>query len=767
MNEIKGPQSKLHSGGKHRTVSKDATEIGRIVQALTYYPYYCVVHLGTSPQDQDLFLELAKGVAEFGVSKDTLPPSQKKVSFTRVRIDKDQANAEDSVTRYSRTHKALSPHTDSSYMTEPHELVAFHCLVADTAGGETSMVPLDDIMRNLDKDAFDALREPVFAFGDRHHAVLNGEGPSPSIRYYDAQLQRSIDESGSSLSARHRDALSRLDMVLNSPDLGQRFSLASGEVLFMNNTKVLHGRSGFSKDSERLLHRVRLRAPGLKTSTQMTAANENDSQEATTKDSSQTASDTLDHKLVRSLAKSGRIDDAILICTNYLAGSPRDGEAHVVLAKLHEKAGRIDDAVASFTRACEVDPSNAFTFELLGDLLLTNGRFDEAKSAYQKCLQLDPDNYYAGLSLSSIYREDGDMKQARAILGDVVRKHPFERWNKSRKDRQTILRMRGFQSATYGIIRDTKGEFVSLLQGGHFSIQHLLNHRDYNLLIANIFEDNINKIENLPDFQLILNTISCADREPASLLSLARFVDRHSDRPVINHPRQVYQTTRDRNYQRLASVDGVIFPQTERIRWEGGDAQTIVDQVSGFGFEYPLIVRAAGSQTGLSVKRVKSEDQLIKYFSKASPDTDYYIIQYHDHPRGPGLYNKTRIFCIDGHYHPVANLFVDDWAIHSGDRYAIMDKTPWTQEEERAYLEDHVTYLGTRAYNTLLKLRDIVDLDFFGIDFTLLPDGNIFIFELNPAMRHNYDHADNFPYTRPHLDRITQAFNDMVRKRVA
>ena len=48
----------------------------------------------------------------------------------------------------------------------------------------------------------------------------------------------------------------------------------------------------------------------------------------------------------------------------------------------------------------------------------------------------------------------------------------------------------------------------------------------------------------------------------------------------------------------------------------------------------------------------------------------------------------------------------------------------------------------------------------------MLADGGMFIFELNPAMRHNYDHAGNFPYTRPHLDRISAAFNEMVQRKL-
>ncbi|MGK7894335.1 MAG: hypothetical protein AB4372_12115, partial [Xenococcus sp. (in: cyanobacteria)] len=98
--------------------------------------------------------------------------------------------------------------------------------------------------------------------------------------------------------------------------------------------------------------------------------------------------------------------------------------------------------------------------------------------------------------------------------------------------------------------------------------------------------------------------------------------------------------------------------------------------------------------------------------------------------------------------------------------YEIMDKTQWTQDAEQSFLNDPISYLGQENFDKLCKIRDLIDLDFFGIDFTITPDGTLFIFELNSAMRHNFDHAGNFPYTRPHLERISAAFDTMIQNRL-
>jgi len=58
-------------------------------------------------------------------------------------------------------------------------------------------------------------------------------------------------------------------------------------------------------------------------------------------------------------------------------------------------------------------------------------------------------------------------------------------------------------------------------------------------------------------------------------------------------------------------------------------------------------------------------------------------------------------------------------------------------------------------------------LDFFGIDFTITEDDTFLIYELNPTMRHSFDHAYNFSYLRQPDQNITDAFNDMIEARMA
>lgn len=180
-----------------------------------------------------------------------------KLSSARIRIDPVAfAKEGGDGTRYSQTEQALGAHTDSSYLEDPHELVAFQMAVPDPAGGETLMVAAADVVSVLDEPVRARLAAPVFPFGSARYPILSGRPGDPKIRYY----RRQIDESAAvsePLGAEDIAALDALDAALARPELQTRFRLEAGEIVLMNNLRVLHGRTGMDTGSERLMYRVR------------------------------------------------------------------------------------------------------------------------------------------------------------------------------------------------------------------------------------------------------------------------------------------------------------------------------------------------------------------------------------------------------------------------------------------------------------------------------------------------------------------------------
>ncbi len=232
-----------------------------IATRLVSHPHYVVLRGGEASEDLAWATLLCRTLSSLAPQK---PAQDGKdgVSTTRVRIKTGQPGHRSSVTRFSRTNLPLPPHTDSSYLADPHEVVAFQVVSADAAGGDTAIVPIEDLLARLPGETIAALREPQFPFGRGRFPVLFGEPGKERIRYYRAQIELAL-EAGESLPTAAAAALKTLDSLLARQELAIKFKLLSGDVLFLNNKMALHGRDGFTADSNRLLFRLRAHAGRL------------------------------------------------------------------------------------------------------------------------------------------------------------------------------------------------------------------------------------------------------------------------------------------------------------------------------------------------------------------------------------------------------------------------------------------------------------------------------------------------------------------------
>ncbi|MDJ0734575.1 MAG: TauD/TfdA family dioxygenase [Nostocaceae cyanobacterium] len=750
-------QTSISSGNTKTSLLQDIAL--HVCKALCSYPHYAIVGGFPAIQDRSNLIDLSQAIGAVVCGQPVSgrdAENQDKVSFTQVRIDETKANLGGYVTKYSRTHQPLTLHTDSSYMSHPHKLVAFQCIVAAQTGGESIMAPVEDILQRIDSEVLELLRAPIYPFGDKPSPIIFGEPGDEQIRYYRAQIDRALETGALPLSDKHYAAIETLDRVLQQTEQFNQFQLQPGQIVFMDNTKVLHGRTGFSQQSDRLLYRVRLHVPNFEVGSQLKASVNIGENQIQFPPSNQSTSAALNLDTPEKNEEPQELDF-------------NNAEAHLVLAKEMRQLNRVGDELEHYRLASELASDNKIAlqaFSAYGKLALRMGKFAQATKAFRRCLEIDPQNYDCGLALSSLVHESGNAAAAGGILEQVTQHHPFVFLDKPNSQKPTILRTRGLEGSAYAIVKENDGTYTNLLRGGHFSIKNLVNKQRYNLIILNIFQKNTDQLKDIPNFDLFLNTIACPDLKRESLLAAARLVDRYPHIPVINHPRRVLETTRERNSLRLNMIPGVCFPKTEKLWWDGISLDAIAKDIIGLGFVFPMIIRQVGTQTGSSVALVKSEQALREHFQKSPANKEYYIIQFHDCRKFENVYNKTRVFFIDHNFYPVAHLFNDSWNIHSGDRYSLMNKAPWTQYEEKSFLNDPLSYLGRENFNKLCKIRDLIGLDFFGIDFTILPDGRLFIFELNAAMRHNFDHAQNFPYTQPHLKRISEAFDTMVQRRL-
>lgn len=154
------------------------------------------------------------------------------------------------------TSMPLDPHTDNPYRDPVPGVQLLHCLVNETSGGLSTLVDGFAAARALearDPQAFALLsRTPVrFRYQDQVTELVASAVPieldangglvavhfSPRLDFVPLQPPEQLD-------AYYR-ARRAFDQLLRSPEFEIRFLLAAGELLMMDNRRLLHGRTGF------------------------------------------------------------------------------------------------------------------------------------------------------------------------------------------------------------------------------------------------------------------------------------------------------------------------------------------------------------------------------------------------------------------------------------------------------------------------------------------------------------------------------------------
>ncbi|MEM6301793.1 MAG: TauD/TfdA family dioxygenase [Pseudomonadota bacterium] len=230
----------------------------QVIDGLREPPYYVVVRTTAPTEDYSLTMGICRLIANtLPHRKGTSAESRNKISLTKVMINPESANKVSKTTNYSRTNQPLTLHTDSSFKAAPQELVAFQMVRDDALGGDTIMLPIERILSRLKEEEVRTLARSIFPFSQKNLPVLWSNNGVPRIRYYRAQLEnadmRTVPDEG-------KQALGRLDEILSEESIVDRFHLRAGETLFLNNLKVMHGRTGFAGSSDRLMYRARIYA---------------------------------------------------------------------------------------------------------------------------------------------------------------------------------------------------------------------------------------------------------------------------------------------------------------------------------------------------------------------------------------------------------------------------------------------------------------------------------------------------------------------------
>lgn len=156
------------------------------------------------------------------------------------------------------TDRAMALHTDGAFMDNPPNVVALQCETAPESGGETHLLDgrsLYEHLRNTFPDRLAALYDDdamTIARGSdaATRSIFSRRGRYTQVRF---RLDDGVDVSFKSTVA---PLISRIQDFLRNRSNWLTRSLKPGEILILDNRRVLHGRDAFKGHPVRLVNRI-------------------------------------------------------------------------------------------------------------------------------------------------------------------------------------------------------------------------------------------------------------------------------------------------------------------------------------------------------------------------------------------------------------------------------------------------------------------------------------------------------------------------------
>ena len=407
------------------------------------------------------------------------------------------------------------------------------------------------------------------------------------------------------------------------------------------------------------------------------------------------------------------------------------------LAFAYADLDRLHDAERQFRRALRLDPGHAEAQGGLAALYLRAGLPELAEATAHAALSLNPAEPLACQTLATLNQRAGQTAEAEAWLDRAYKAQAlFHQPAIAARARVLVLATRTPGNIPYRALMPPKlyTRHVWYMEHAH--------------------DDQV-----LPDYDVVFNTIGDPDLSGPSQAAVGRFLARNG-RPVINRPEPVQQTFRHIIPARLGDIPGVIAPPT--LRLAATEAATLADRIEAEGFAYPVLVRPLASHGGAGLYRIDTPDALDEVATRLA-GRDLYVTQYVDYAQADEQYRKGRMIFVDRRPLPYHWAISRHWMVHyvSSD----MAEGDWRRAEEERFLDDPAAFLGEAAMKAITEIGRRLDLDYCGLDFSVLPDGRVLVFEANATMLVHPEADGPLAYRNPAVMRIIDAFQALLARR--
>ncbi|MHB2019727.1 MAG: tetratricopeptide repeat protein, partial [Candidatus Xenobia bacterium] len=388
------------------------------------------------------------------------------------------------------------------------------------------------------------------------------------------------------------------------------------------------------------------------------------------------------------------------------ANHPEACRAALSLAQLLRSTGQGDTCVALLTQATKLWPDDPTVHVELADMLSDTDDPATAQQHYAIALQLDLSCQAAHKGLATLLLRQGN-REAALPHGHLGFQPPVK-----------ARRYRGREPGVPLLMAISVG-------GAGVPLEQFADDRIFQnwILVCDFLEGDV----DLPEHRLLCNCIGDPEAGEAALDAVSRLIRRASV-PIINHPDVVRQTTRTINAKRLATIPGVRTALVEEVAKPACTA----DNLSQMGFTWPLLVRAPGYQLGRYFERIDRAEETAAVIAEM-PGDHVLVMEYIDYASPhDGLFRKYRAMTVDGVIYPLHLAVSDSWKVHYFS--ALMHDNESHRKEDERYLLDMPAALGDAAMHALERVKNMVALDYGGIDFGIDKNGDVIVFETNAAM---------------------------------
>jgi len=443
----------------------------------------------------------------------------------------------------------------------------------------------------------------------------------------------------------------------------------------------------------------------------------------------------------RALLAVRRPADAAVALKRGVDLAPDQARLHLSLGDAFAELDLDQAALGHLARAALLDPASKWAQANLGSMLYRCGDLEAAERHCRLALAADPDLGVAHQNLAGILAERGEMEEARRH-----RDHAFAAAN---------VRIEAAPAAKATVLA------VSTADSGNVPHKYLLPTDRYTRIDWFIEYAQDSQAAELPPYDLVFNIIGDPDYAEGTEAAVTPYL-RGCEPPFLNDPAKVARTRRDRLPALLEGIEGVLAPKVLRFSAGAGDAAELATQMAAAGIDFPVLVRPMGSHGGRGLALARTADDL----AGADAGGGVYVTQYVEYGSpADGRYRKYRAIFVDRQPYPYHLAIKDQWLAHY--QTAEMVGAHERQAEELRFLLDPQAVLGERGMAALAAIGARLDLDFAGVDFGVLPDGRLLVFEANATMLVHPEPVGEFSYKNPFAERITAAFQALVDRRAA